>query len=43
MGFRLGVKTFGFNDVKAVELTLVPIVPLVLYMLFNENVRCTFS
>jgi hypothetical protein len=42
MGFRLGVKTWGFNDVKAVELTLVPIIPLLLYLLFNENVRCTF-
>jgi len=40
MGFRLGVKTFGMNDVKAVELTLVPIIPLLLYFLFNENIRC---
>ena len=42
MGFRLFVKTFGIDDTKAVELTLILIVPLVLYLSFNENVRCTF-
>ncbi len=42
MGFRLFVKTAGMNDTKAVELTLILIVPLVLYLSFNENVRCTF-
>ena len=42
MGFRLFVKTYGMNDTKAVELTLILIVPLFLYLSFNENVRCTF-
>ncbi|MCX8043215.1 MAG: hypothetical protein N3B18_03715 [Desulfobacterota bacterium] len=40
MGFRLSVKRFNMNDVKAVEVTLVPIIPLLLYFLFNENIRC---
>jgi len=42
MGFRLGVKQFGFNETKAVELTLVLVVPLFLYLFFNENITCTF-
>jgi len=42
MGFRLFVKTFGINDTKTVELTLILIVPLVLYLCFNENISCTF-
>jgi hypothetical protein len=42
MCFRLFVKTFGLDDTKAIELTLILIVPLVLYLSFNENVRCTF-
>lgn len=42
MGFRLFVKTSGLDETKAIELTIVLIVPLVLYLFFNENVRCTF-
>ena len=42
MGFRLLVKTFNLDETKSVELTLVLIVPLALYLFFNENIRCTF-
>lgn len=42
MGFRLAVKSFNFDSTKATELTLILIVPLFLYLLFNENIRCTF-
>lgn len=42
MGFRLLVKTFTLNETKAIELTLILIVPLFLYLFFNENIKCTF-
>ena len=42
MGFRLLVQTFGLDETKAIELTLILIVPLFLYLFFNENVKCTF-
>jgi len=42
MGFRLWVKTFNLDDIKSVELTLILLVPLLLYLFFNEAVRCTF-
>lgn len=41
MGFRLWVKTFNLDDIKSVELTLILLVPLLLYLFFNEAVRCT--
>jgi hypothetical protein len=42
MGFRLLVKTFNLDETKSIELTLVLIVPLSLYLFFNENIKCTF-
>lgn len=42
MGFRLLVKTFSLDETKSIELTLVLIVPLFLYLFFNENIKCTF-
>ena len=42
MGFRLLVKTFSLDETKSIELTLVLIVPLFLYLFFNENITCTF-
>ena len=42
MGFRLLVKTFELDETKSIELTLVLIVPLSLYLFFNENIKCTF-
>lgn len=41
MGFRLLVKTFSLDETKAIELTGVLIVPLFLYLLFNETITCT--
>ena len=42
MEFRLLVKTFNLDETKSIELTLVLIVPLSLYLFFNENIKCTF-
>jgi hypothetical protein len=42
MGFRLLVKTFNLDETKSIELTIVLIVPLFLYLFFNENIKCTF-
>ena len=41
MGFRLLIKTFMIDETKAIELTVVLIAPLVLYLFFNENIRCS--
>ena len=42
MGFRLLVKTFSLDETKSIELTLILIIPLFLYLFFNENIKCTF-
>ncbi|MCX5896364.1 MAG: hypothetical protein NTZ51_11110, partial [Proteobacteria bacterium] len=39
---KLGAKAIGIEEHKAVEFTLGIIIPLFLYFLFNEQVRCNF-
>ena len=42
IGVKLGARRIGVEEQKAMELTLAIIIPLSLYLLFNENIRCTF-
>ena len=42
IGVKIGVKAIGAEEQKAMELTLAIIIPLSLYLLFNENIRCNF-
>jgi hypothetical protein len=42
IGVKIGVKAMGAEEQKAMELTLAIIIPLSLYLLFNENIRCNF-
>jgi hypothetical protein len=42
IGVKTGAQKIGVEEKKAMELTLAIIIPLVLYLLFNENIRCTF-
>ncbi len=39
---KLGAKAIGVDEKKPTELTLALIIPLMLYLLFNENIRCNF-
>jgi hypothetical protein len=41
IGFKLGADAINADEQKVMELTLAIIIPLVLYLLFNENARCT--
>lgn len=40
IGVKLGAEAIGSEEQKVMELTLVIIIPLVFYLLFNENTRC---
>ncbi len=40
IGVKLGAAAIGAEEQKVMELTLAIIIPLVLYLLFNENTRC---
>jgi hypothetical protein len=42
IGVKLGAHVINVPEQKPTELTLAMIIPLVLYLLFNENVRCNF-
>ena len=42
IGVKLGAHVIEVAEQKAVELTLAMIIPLILYLLFNENIRCNF-
>ena len=42
IGVKIGAQKIGVEEKKAMELTLAIIVPLTLYLLFNENIRCNF-
>ena len=38
---KLGARAINASEQKVMELTLAIIIPLVLYLLFNEHIRCT--
>jgi hypothetical protein len=42
IGVKLGAHVINVPEQKPVELTLAMIIPLVLYLWFNENIRCNF-
>ena len=42
IGVKIGAQRIGVEEKKAMELTLAIIIPLSLYLLFNENIRCNF-
>jgi len=40
IGVKLGAEAIDIEELKAMEFSLAIIIPLLLYFLFNENVRC---
>jgi hypothetical protein len=42
IGVKLGAKAIAVEENKAVEFSLAVIIPFLLYLLFNEQVRCNF-
>jgi hypothetical protein len=42
IGVKLGAEAIELGEQRAMEFTLAIIIPLVLYLLFSENVRCNF-
>lgn len=42
VGVKMGAKAIAIEENKAVEFSLAIIIPLLLYLIFNEQIRCNF-